>query len=228
MISVAIDITGPMQLCTLTERHLAAIRKGAANKITQVVKANFATLGGRYFYHEAAKNTEVQVDAQAAYVTVNKTGVRLRWLGGTVLPGSGTSSKTGAPTKLLSIPDNKDISEAPSNYANLVYIPFLKATGKIRGMLAEGEPYTIRRGKRKGQQGVRPAPNSDPNHQFVAVYWLANRTDHKPNPAVMPSDDAMADAARKAASDYIAKLLPRLGGTPLPSMPTRQPIPRRS
>lgn len=228
MISVAVDITGSVQLCNLTDRHLAAIRQGAANRIRQVVKANFATLGGRYFYHEASINTKVQADAQAAYVTVFKTGVRLRWKGGTVLPGTGTSSKTKAPTKLLSIPAADNVTEAPSNYANLVYVPLARATGKIRAVLAEGEQYTIRRGKRKGQQGVRPVSNSDPNHQFHAVFWLANRTDHKPNPAVMPSDDAMADAARKAASDYIAKILPRTGGTPLPSMPTRQPLPRKS
>lgn len=228
MISVAIDISGPMQLCNLTERHLAAIRQGAANNILRAVKVNFATLGGRQFYAEAARHTTVRTDAQAAYVTVSKTGVRLRWLGGTVLPGAGTSSKTGAPTKLLSIPAADNVTEAPGRYANLVYVPLARATGKIKAVLAEGEQYTIRRGKRKGQQGVRPVPNSDPNHQFHAVYWLANRTEHKPNPAVMPSDDAMADAARKAASDYIAKILPRTGGTPLPSMSTRQPIPRRS
>ncbi len=232
MISVAIDITGPVQLCHLTARKLAAIRQGAAYNILRAVKDNFMSLGGRSYYADAADATDIVVNDTSATVTVSHVGVRLRWLGsdkalgGPLRPGKGISSYTGQPTKLLAIPAQRSITEAPSAYGNLQYVP-LPGHSKIKAMLiipAKPKSGAAKAGKRrKGGRREQKKP--------TVAYWLASHTDHPANPKVMPTDDQLRKAAEQGAIDYLngVDIIRRNGGIAIPAniIHPRDPVPRR-
>lgn len=220
---ISLTIQADIPRLSLDDSCLDGLRKSAANEVLLTVKDNFARLGGRRYYMQAADSTEVTADATSATVTVSHVGVRLRWQGGTVLPGAGISSKTGQPTKLLAIPANKSVRKAPGAYGDLQYVP-LPGAGKIKAMLvipAKRKP--AKAGKRKGPRKPPPKP--------AVAFWLADRTDHPANPKVMPTDDQLRQAALAGAQSYLSAhdIIRRNGGIAIPAniINPRQHTPRR-
>ena len=111
------------------------------------------------FWADAARSVASEVTGSGAVVRVSQLGLRLRYEGGTVLPGKGISSYTGRPTRALAIPsgrvpvrDGRRIS--PGEAGPLV---FVKARGgEVVGYLIAGEiAGVISRGKNKGRPRVR-------------------------------------------------------------------------
>ena len=98
MISLSINIEGDARLALLEEKDLQRRHQGAAGG-----EENFESLPGERFYKDAATDTLLDMHGDAAIITVEHRGVRLRWKGGSVVPGKGTSSHTGKPTRLLAI-----------------------------------------------------------------------------------------------------------------------------
>lgn len=198
MISLNVNITGTDCL-KLDATALQGLCKAAANEVQITMQDNFESLGGREFWGRAADATTVETQGELAVVGVRLPGVRLQWLGGTVLPGKCPSSKTGKPTKLLSIPTNKAISEAPNAYGMLAFVS-VKGRPHLKGLLIPGEPATIKRGKRKGEQRIAPVKDSSP------LFNLVDRTEHDPHPEVIPSSSELKDAARRGSKSYLRAL----------------------
>lgn len=198
MISLSIKLTGT-QCLTLDATALQGLCKAAANEVQITMQDNFDSLGGREFWGRAAESTTVETQGELAVVGVRLPGVRLQWLGGTVMPGKRPSSKTGKPTKLLSIPTSKAISEAPNAYGMLAFVP-VKGRPHLKGLLIPGEPATIKRGKRKGKQRIAPLKDGKP------LFNLVDRTDHDPHPEVIPSPADLKAAARKGSRSYLRAL----------------------
>lgn len=198
MISLNVNITGTDCL-KLDATALQGLCKAAANEVQITMQDNFESLGGREFWSRASDATTVETQGELAVVGVRLPGVRLQWLGGTVLPGKRPSSKTGKPTKLLSIPRSKAITEAPNAYGTLAFVP-VKGRPHLKGLLIPGEPVTIKRGKRKGEQRVAPLKDGKP------LFNLVDRTEHDPHPEVIPSPSELKAAARKGSKSYLRAL----------------------
>lgn len=198
MISLSIKLTGT-QCLTLDATALKGLCKAAANEVQTTMQDNFDSLGGREFWGRAADATTVETQGELAVVGVRLPGVRLQWLGGTVTPGKRPSSKTGKPTKLLSIPASKAISEAPNAYGMLAFVP-VKGRPHLKGLLIPGELVTIKRGKRKGEQQVAPLKDGKP------LFNLVDRTEHDPHPEVIPSSAELKDAVRRGGKSYLRAL----------------------
>lgn len=193
MISIQVRLPHNDRVEALSGRVLADIRKGAANNILRLLKTNFAAYGTSKYWQEAADSTKVETGGPTARVMVTQTGVRLHWLGGTVKPGKGTSSKTGLPTKLLAIPTAPGNHDAPG-FGAYVWRPWSK--GKVRGLLY---PATETIAKRKYKD--RPAGRTimRANAQATPAYLLVTETVHPRNPNVIPANREIKDAAREAA-----------------------------
>lgn len=198
MISLNVNITGTDCL-KLDATALQGLCKAAANEVQITMQDNFDSLGGREFWSRASDATTVETQGELAVVGVRLPGVRLQWLGGTVLPGKRPSSKTGKPTKLLAIPCSKAISEAPNAYGMLAFVP-VKGRPHLKGLLIPGEPVTIKRGKRKGEQRVAPLKDGKP------LFNLVDRTEHDPHPEVIPSSTELKAAVRKGSRSYLRAL----------------------
>lgn len=198
MISLNVTLTG-MDCLKLDATALQGLCTAAANEVQITMQDNFDSLGGQEFWGRASDATTVQTQGELAVVGVRLPGVRLQWLGGTVLPGKRPSSKTGKPTKLLSIPTSKAISEAPNAYGMLAFVP-VKGRPHLKGLLIPGEPVTIKRGKRKGEQRVAPFKDGKP------LFNMVDRTEHDPHPEVIPSSSELKDAARRGSKSYLRAL----------------------
>lgn len=198
MISLNVTLTG-MDCLKLDATALQGLCKAAANEVQITMQDNFDSLGGQEFWGRASDATTVQTQGELAVVGVRLPGVRLQWLGGTVLPGKRPSSKTGKPTRLLAIPTSKAISEAPNAYGMLAFVP-VEGRPHLKGLLIPGEPVTIKRGKRKGEQRIAPLKNGTP------LFNLVDRTEHDPHPEVIPSPSELKAAARKGSRSYLRAL----------------------
>lgn len=180
MLKITCTVSPKLSDYHVSPEQIAACNKGAANNILRLVKENFLSLGGRYYWGNAAKSTLTQADDKSASVSVYQRGVRLRWQGGTVQAGASISSHTGRPTKYLAIPASDDITEHPGFYAGLKFIPINK--GKLGGILATLDD--------KGKVSKK-------------FFSLVSSTTHQPNPAVMPPAQAMQAELSKAAGSTI-------------------------
>lgn len=180
----------------LTGTDLARIRKAQANASVRVLMDHFAARGGRRYWGTAAKSTTAEVTGDEVLLHVKHPGVRLHWLGGHVSPGRNISSKTGGPTKALSIPEDDQIDRvAPGGYKGL--LAYVGARGpKLIGMLVDAERRPLKKGRNKGKMKIMPARGG------LIRYWLVSGTDHDPDPSVVPLD-AIAEAAASATRQYI-------------------------
>lgn len=204
MIQLTVNIRSSSHPISLKNKEVQSINTAAAHRVHQKVIDNFLMLGGERYYKEAAKQTRLQTEGSVARITITQTGVRLRWLGGVVLPGKGISSKTGQPTRCLALPIDRKNKEAPGWFGNLAWLPIMR--GKVRGLLLPCETATAKRpykDKPAGRTVRRPAKGAKP------LYMLVTDTVHRPNPAVMPSEKKLTEAASQAAQQTLATILRR-------------------
>ncbi len=184
-------------LC-LTDEERSRIAGAAASSIRHQVKANFAARGGREFWMEAHDATKSKVtDDGVAVVTVEQTGVRLRWKGGVVKPKPGNvSSKTGKQTQLLALPQQK--VELPGSYNGVLAYEKIQHRGALKGILLPGQVHPAKR-KYKDRPAGRPVVSAA-GEDVEPVFLLVTQTVHRPDPSVMPGDKAMQEAAAKGAA----------------------------
>ncbi|MDO5464747.1 MAG: hypothetical protein Q4F40_07415 [Akkermansia sp.] len=190
MISLSVNIEGDARISLLAPKDLQHLTRHAATKVQQAVKENFESLPGERFYKDAADATRLEMQGDAALISVEHRGVRLRWKGGSVVPGKGASSHTGKPTRLLAIPAAKRM-EAPGRYKPLAFIP-IKKRPHLKGLLMEGEQKTATR-KHKGKPAGRAIIVPKPNGQLM--FRLVDETEHSPNPRVMPTVEVLSEVA---------------------------------
>ena len=208
MISLSINIEGDARLTLLAEKDLQRLTRRAGTKVQQAVKENFESLPGERFYKDAADATRLQMHGEAALLTVEHRGVRLRWKGSGDLPGGvvkagrGTSSHTGKPTRLLAIPAAKRM-EAPGRYKPLAFVR-VSGMPHLKGLLKEGEEKTARRkykGKPAGRAIIVPKQNGQ------VMFRLVDETEHAPNPRVVPTEEVLSETACNEVSRMLRLLL---------------------
>lgn len=162
-------------------------------------------LGGKrtFFYRDAAMGTAAYATSAEGAVTVAKTGIKLQYYGGTVVPGRNPSSFSGKPTRFLTIPA---VAEAygrrASEVDNLVMLwgkngPYALAekierrTLPKRGKLKKDESAYVSRGVLKGVRGGR------------VMFWLARSVTVGPHPEILPTDDEMSATAISSGWKFI-------------------------
>lgn len=208
MISLSVNIEGDARISLLEPKDLQRLTRHAGTKVQQAVKKNFESLPGERFYKDAAEATRLEMQGDAALISVAHQGVRLRWKGsgdlpgGVVKAGKGTSSHTGKPTRLLAIPVKKRM-EAPGRYKPLAFEP-IKNRPHLKGILLEGEQKTASR-KYKDKPAGRAIIEPKPNGQLM--FRLVDETEHAPNPRVLPTVEVLSEVAGEAVRRTLPLLL---------------------
>jgi len=162
------------------EQEQRDMRRAAADAMLEVTRNHLLALPGRSFYRDAATSLERNSTPDEDQVRVVKRGMALQYYGGTVKAGKGRSSKTGMPTKYLSIPVNNAIRDMPGRYPNLTFI-------KINDDLAAL---------------VIPLPDND----FKPIFWLKKEVTIRPHKYILPKDEQYNRAAKEGALEYIEAL----------------------
>jgi K+-sensing histidine kinase KdpD len=174
-------------------------------------------LGGKrtHFYGRAAKATFYTATATQASVTVAAIGIRQRLQGGQILPRN---------AKLLTIPA---IAEAYGKRArefnNLRFAIVPNEKGKMQKALVEAESTSIKKTKetasgagywetyylagKKSRRWVSAKWKVTGRTGGRVFFWLAKQANQKPDPTVLPTDQAMAAAAVAAASAAVDRAL---------------------
>ena len=208
MISLSVNIEGDARLALLEPKDLQRLTRHAGTKVQQAVKENFKSLPGERFYKDAADATRLEMQGDAALISVEHRGVRLRWKGsgdlpgGVVKAGKGSSSHTGKPTRLLAIPVKKRM-EAPGRYKPLAFEP-IKNRPHLKGILLEGVEKTATR-KYKDKPAGRAIIVPKPNGQLM--FRLVDETEHTPNPRVIPTAKSLGNVALESAKKALSLLL---------------------
>lgn len=174
----------------------AAIAMGAEAELKAHLHANYVPRSKRTgWWGKALASVESSSDGGGASIRIPHRGVALRYFGGTVTPGKTTSTKTGRPTRSLSVGvDDSVAGKLPSEVGPLVFLPSKKSG--VAGVLLRGTPKTITRGPRKGGTRYVAGPNA------TVLYALMERTRHTPDPGIVP-DEKLGAAAVEAAGLFI-------------------------
>ena len=146
---------------------------------------HFWERGSRAVNSESEEGTSVQVGDGNVTLTVNKIGVRQRWLGGTIKPVN---------ARALTIPISPvSYGHRASEFSGL----FLLKTKKGAYLVQPGEQVsekTGRTGKRRGGGNEKSRKRAALNFLFK----LVGSVDQAPNPDVVPSDDEFLEVGMSA------------------------------
>jgi hypothetical protein len=203
---ISVDITKTLDtaspaiqtlLARMTPRKIAEKLDGP---MVHLVKANFESLPENIhgfpasgFWKDCSRATAGRIDDDGLVVYCNKIGARLRYFGGAIKAGAGTSSFTGQPTKYLVIPANGEAyAHTPAMFNRLRLVQFGRGQDAPRA-LVQVPRQGPQRPKRKSDQGPAPQPLGE-----VVMFWLKKQVTQQPNPAVLPSDDQIMETAEKA------------------------------
>jgi len=164
--------------------------------------------GGRRtnMYAAASRQTTHELIDDGFRVAIAHEAIGLRYFGGVVRPVN---------AKLLAIPVDPShpgadpeaadaYGESPRKFHHLRLVMFGK-TGK--GALIARNRTNITRDRRK---------STSTNYRGESIhgglfYWLVPEATHKPDPAVLPTDDELATAALDAGDNYLDALLDEKG-----------------
>lgn len=164
----------------LTPDELRQLRRNAADGVLECTRDHLLALPGESFYREAAQSMERVSTAQADEVCITQRGIALQYYGGTVKAGKGISSKTGEPTKYLSIPVSKATKEMPGRYPDLSFFKYKKGTLALVQLDQDGKP--------------------------TPVFWLVEQATIKPHPNILPKQEQLQHAAKESSLDYLETL----------------------
>ena len=175
----------------LTRDHLYALDQSRPNK-----------LGGKRtnFYQKAGDSvSDPAASAGVVSFTITKTGLAQRWLGGDIEAGSGISSKTGEPTKYLSIPARAETyGEPPSAFTDLVFVPrknggaMLVQALQTQVSISGKKRITVTRGQLLGG---------------LVMYWLVDKVTQEEDPTVLPTEEELLEVAIGSGSQYLQRSL---------------------
>lgn len=127
------------------------------------------------YYAKAAKSTHWQTTGDGVKVSVPHVGIGLLYYGGTVRPGKGISSKTGKPTRRLTIPAIAAAhGKSAAEFNDLV--PLYGKKG----------PYAL---AHKGTKTV--------------VFWLAKKATIGPHKDLLPTTKQVKEAMREGVEELV-------------------------
>jgi hypothetical protein len=176
----------------------SAIRQESIEVVKNHLRENYLPRDGPRgdFWADVIASTQAASDDKSATVSLTELGVALRYSGGEVTPGKSISSFTGKPTRALAIPTaavpvagGRQIR--PGRAGILAFIKS-RTAGETVGFLVSGELRKITRGPNKGRERIVPKTGGQ------LLYTLRTITRHKPDPSILPPDESLVDAAKKA------------------------------
>jgi hypothetical protein len=176
----------------------SAIRQNTLEEVKNHLREKYLPRDGPRgdFWADVIASTQAASDDKSATVSLTELGVALRFSGGEVTPGKSISSFTGKPTRALAIPTAavpvaRGRQIRPGRAGILAFIKS-RGAGETVGFLVSGELKKIMRGKNKGNDRIVPKTGAQ------ILYTLRTITRHKPDPNILPPDDALVDAAKRA------------------------------
>lgn len=129
------------------------------------------------YWSQVGESVTTRVEGESAIAEIRKEGVWLRWKGGTVRPKPGH--------KALAIPADRSVAGVwPSEYRGVKTF-LLWRKGENRGFIAKSE---------KGRKEPR------------VLWWLVSKTEHKPDPTVVPETTVMQEAVQRACRSVLRQL----------------------
>lgn len=159
-------------------------------------------LGGKrtHFFADVARSVQnPTISGRSGGVSINQVGLALRWLGGTIRAGVGTSSRTGKPTRFLAIPARAEAyGTTPKQMPDLRFIP-RRGGG---GMLVQALQSVVSFGK-KGTRLAREVGG-------LVMFWLVKQVTQKPDPSVMPAEEQLLKAAVDPMEQFLFRRLQSL------------------
>ena len=183
------------------DRNLAPDRlaRPIGQGLVQLFKAHFTaldtaranTLGGQrtHFYRGAARGTSWQPVAGGVLIAINQLGIAQRYFGGKIEANQG---------KALTIPADPEAYGRRARSFNDLRLVVFKDTGKaaLVKTMATNIRFTK---KRKEVKAV--------SSQIQRImYWLVKSVTQRPDPTVLPNDQAVRGAAVLAVRFYIQGL----------------------
>lgn len=204
MVEIKISLSGAISFSKINEKERRIASHEAALNVRDLVASHFRKLGGRKYWYEAAKHTRVVKNTEGTEIHVQHAGVALRRYGGVVLPGQNQSTHSGNNTKLLSIPANEATRyKRPFESGLLSFMP-IKGKRHLKGLLMEAEEKTAtQKYKDKPAGRVMVVPKKDGRIMFT----LVDRTEHKPDPSVLPTTEEMTHTAKESIISYLESVL---------------------
>jgi hypothetical protein len=159
----------------------SALAKAVAEKVKQHLKLRDHThanrLGGKrsHFYFQAAESVRGTPTVDGAEVTINKLGLRQRWLGGTIRAKN---------AKLLAIPARAEaVGVSPRNFPG--DLKFIKFRSGAMALVKVGGPRSRTAG--------------------LVEYWLKEEVYQRPDPTVLPTPAELINVASEAMGDYLSQ-----------------------
>lgn len=201
-ISIAVDDAATPALRELVVKMApgSALYLVMGRALANTLKAHFRALnlkgnklGGKRTNFWTAVGSAVQnpvVASNEVSVAISHPAIRQKVYGGRIMP---TKKKN------LAIPVNAlSHGKSPRVFQNLSFIPALKNGPNITtGYLVEGVLGVAKRGKKKGQQIVKPLEGGK------LLYVLRAWVDQEADPDALPTDSRLLDAVEDAALDYL-------------------------
>lgn len=156
------------------------------------------TLGGRrsHFYADAAKNTRYEATDDGATVVITKTGLRQRWLGGTI---------TAKNVKFLTIPARSESYGVPARQfpRKLRFVQFRSgAAALVIDDRGESTTHTDDAGNVTTRRGKR---NKRMKTAGIVEYWLVPSVHQNPDPSVLPSQSVLTEAVVEAGKNFLMR-----------------------
>jgi hypothetical protein len=151
-------------------------------------------LGGKRTNFWSAVASSVQnpvVGTAEVSVAISNPAMAQKVFGGRIKPTK---------KKALAIPVNaKAHGNSPRLFKDLAFIPASSKIPATVGYLVEGEIHKILRGKRKGQDAVRPKKGG------VMMYVLRAWVDQKADPRALPAKETMIEDVTQAAKIFLSR-----------------------
>ena len=143
----------------------------------------------QHFWARCARSTQYEVGVDTIRITVNEPGARLQLEGGTVEAGKHTSSATGKPTTMLTIPARAEAyGKRAVEFHNLEYIPNKRGGGRL--VETQATEFKTKRGKTTTQK-VGGA----------VMFWCVPSVTIHGDSTVMPPASAISKAVEEALSN---------------------------
>lgn len=181
--------SGLRSLRSVTPEQKEEVLYSAAGSVRSLLEEHFRARPSRRFWKEAADSVHVEPGSNGTLnVAVYKRGVRLRYEGGTVKPTGKISELTGKPIRSLLIPGPR----TPMRTQGLDLYDVVKDPRRVHTIKNHaGRVYLVEDAEQEGQK-------------MRYLGRLVKSTTHEPDPTVMPTEQAMREAAR-AGAEHVLK-----------------------
>ena len=181
--------SGLRSLRSVTPEQKEDILNAAAGRVRSLLEGHFDGLPSRRFWKEAADSVQVEPGKNGTVnINIYKRGVHLRYAGGTVKPSGQISELTGKPIKSLLIPGPR----TPMRTQGLDLYDVVKDPRRVHTIKNHaGRIYLVEDVEQEGQK-------------MRYLGRLVKQTRHSPDPTVLPSEQAMQEAAA-AGANFILK-----------------------